>query len=349
MPTPRAKAPIERPCPYCESRKTIRYGRRQNRAGSVQLYKCTHCRRRFRDRATHNTTYPQKAIIETLSLYNRGYPLEEAAKRAGKRHRLQISRQTAASWKARYASFFPYFKIRHAVVAKFSPHDVITTTRLHHGQVYLYEYQRGKLQNLQATSTMSAAFLCLSAYLEAAPTETPHDLFRTQRARASQTAEKFSLDEVAITERRNVAVEMAQFVIPTVARNYKRHETLQDFMLVNDTATVAVEVPVFLTHTDIAHYTRKLGFRIPIALSAGEAVAGHIDILQIRGGKIHILDYKPGAKKDKPIEQLMVYALALARRTGLRLMDFTCAWFDDEHYYEFEPLRVVLKLQKRRT
>ena len=60
----------------------------------------------------------------------------------------------------------------------------------------------------------------------------------------------------------------------------------------------------------------------------------------------HILDYKPGTNKDKSIEQLMVYALALSRRTGLRLYHFKCAWFDDEHYYEFYPLHVVHKLKK---
>lgn len=54
-------------------------------------------------------------------------------------------------------------------------------------------------------------------------------------------------------------------------------------------------------------------------------ITGHIDVLQIRNGKIHILDYKPGANKEKPIEQLMVYALALSRRTHLPLYDFVCA------------------------
>jgi hypothetical protein len=39
----------------------------------------------------------------------------------------------------------------------------------------------------------------------------------------------------------------------------------------------------------------------------------------------------------------MVYALALSRRTGLRLLDFKCAWFDDANYYEFYPLHVVHK------
>jgi hypothetical protein len=37
----------------------------------------------------------------------------------------------------------------------------------------------------------------------------------------------------------------------------------------------------------------------------------------------------------------MVYALALSRRTGLCLFDFTYTWFDDRHYFEFHPLHVV--------
>lgn len=57
-----------------------------------------------------------------------------------------------------------------------------------------------------------------------------------------------------------------------------------------------------------------------------ETLTGHIDVLQVRNGAIHILDYKPGAKREKPIVQLMVYALALSRRTGLRLYDLVCAW-----------------------
>ena len=73
----------------------------------------------------------------------------------------------------------------------------------------------------------------------------------------------------------------------------------------------------------------------------------HIDIVQIRNGKIHIVDYQPGARKEKPIVQLMVYALALSRRTGLRLFDFSCSWFDHDHYYEFFPLHVVHKRKRR--
>lgn len=111
--------------------------------------------------------------------------------------------------------------------------------------------------------------------------------------------------------------------------------------------TVAVDVPIVLTAQDIRHYRGKLGFAIPFSLPAGGVITGHIDFVQTRNGMIHILDYKPGAKTGKPIEQLTIYALALSRLTGLRLFDFKCAWFDGEHFYEFYPLHVVHKRPPR--
>lgn len=76
-------------------------------------------------------------------------------------------------------------------------------------------------------------------------------------------------------------------------------------------------------------------------------LTGHIDLVQIRNGQIHIMDYKPNAAKERPIEQLTWYALALSRLTGLRLFEFTCAWFDEKDYFQFFPLHVVKKLQSK--
>jgi hypothetical protein len=77
-------------------------------------------------------------------------------------------------------------------------------------------------------------------------------------------------------------------------------------------------------------------------------ITGHIDIVQIRNGQIHILDYKPNAAKERPIEQLTIYALALSRLTGLKVFNFKCAWFDEKDYFEFFPLHVVYKPDKKR-
>ncbi len=77
-------------------------------------------------------------------------------------------------------------------------------------------------------------------------------------------------------------------------------------------------------------------------------ITGHIDFLQIRNGSIHILDYKDNAAKERPIEQLTLYALALSRLTGIRVFHFKCAWFDEKDYFEFFPLHVVYKPRRGR-
>ncbi|MFZ0256947.1 MAG: PD-(D/E)XK nuclease family protein [Gammaproteobacteria bacterium] len=269
----------------------------------------------------------------------------ETAKRIGRKYSLPISKQLVGSWKHQYAQHFPYFRMREDIASQTPPHELILDTRLHHGQVYDYRYHRGKTNHLLASDKNGAAYHRMQAYLEGVPTDTPHDLFRRDAARASQTKTPFSLNEVAITPRQNKAIDMARFVLQTVSNNYQRHPKLQSFMLENDAVTIAVEVPIVLTHKDLAHYQHKLGFRIPLALPEDAAITGHIDILQIRNGAIQILDYKPNAKKDKPVEQLMIYALALSRLTLIPLYSFKCAWFDDEHYFEFYPLNVVHKKQ----
>jgi len=65
--------------------------------------------------------------------------------------------------------------------------------------------------------------------------------------------------------------------------------------------------------------------------------------LQIRNGLIYILDYKPNARKINAVNQLTIYALALASRTKLAVKDFKCAWFDEKNYFEFYPLHGVYK------
>ncbi len=206
-----------------------------------------------------------------------------------------------------------------------------------------YKYHRAKTERLLAEDPKNTSLAPLETYLERVPQDCPHELFRDNTSHASQTKQKFNLDEVVITPKENTAVQSARFALQAVARNKLRHEVLQDFMLVNDSVTVSVEVPIVLTAEDLAHYCTRLGFDIPLFLEKDGVITGHIDIVQIRNGMVHILDYKPGARKVKPIEQLMIYALALSRLTRLRLYHFKCTWFDDQEYYEFYPLHVVHK------
>jgi ATP-dependent exoDNAse (exonuclease V) beta subunit len=136
---------------------------------------------------------------------------------------------------------------------------------------------------------------------------------------------------------------LAQLVIPSVGDNYRRHETLQRFMPANDSVTLAVEVPILLTPADIRALEQEHGITLRSKdLPADQTIRGHIDFVQVRNGAVHILDYKPDARTNKPFAQLTIYALALTRLVpGLRLFDIKCAWFNEEQYCEFYPRTVL--------
>src|SRR3972149_9302911 len=85
-------------------------------------------------------------------------------------------------------------------------------------------------------------------------------------------------------------------------------------MLTNDSVTVAVEIPIWLTENDITALEKQHGIELVPQVGAAErSITGHIDFLQVRNGAVHILDYKPDARTNKPIAQPAIYALPLMR------------------------------------
>jgi ATP-dependent exoDNAse (exonuclease V) beta subunit len=174
-------------------------------------------------------------------------------------------------------------------------------------------------------------------------------MFRSdERDRASQAQPAFAdISRLIVNRKENAATRIAELIIPAVGNNKLRHETLQRFMLANDSVTAAIEVPIWLTETDIADLEAQYGIELAPRVGAAErGITGHIDFVQVRNGAVHILDYKPDARTNKPIAQLAIYALALTRLVpGLKLFDIKCAWFNEAEYLEFFPR--TLLAQKR--
>ena len=160
--------------------------------------------------------------------------------------------------------------------------------------------------------------------------------------RASQL--KFEHLKIKYIKKQNQANILAKLAINLATTNKQRHEAIQNFFLINDSTTIAVEAPIYLTNWDAGYYRNQHGFIFPLSNYA-TPITGHIDILQIRNGLLHILDYKPDADKQIPIEQLTIYALALSRKLNLPLYHFKCAWFDEANYFEFFPLHAVYEKQ----
>jgi hypothetical protein len=188
-----------------------------------------------------------------------------------------------------------------------------------------------------------ASFTPLADFLEAIPTTCAHDLFRRDddpKAGASQATPTWAdASRIIVNSKRNSATETAELIIPAVGNNMLRHETLQRFMLCNDSVTVAIEIPIWLNEKDISVLDKEHGIELAPRVGAAErSITGHIDFLQVRNGCVHVLDNKPDARTNRPIAQLAIYALALTRRVpGLKLFDIKCAWFNEEEYREFFP------------
>ena len=331
-------------CFFCGGTDITKRGKRYKKHETVQLWFCHTCNTVFTPQLAKGKTYPLKAILESLMHYYRGYTASQTLKHLKDRFGLAIAPRTFETWLSEYKPLTTYARLRKEGREQYTPHKLIRSLRLHHQQVYHYRIHNGKLSLLLNTK-QHRDFAPIEAYLTEMAADCPHQLFQ-DGGRASKGKENFNLDAVEIKSKQTHAQRTANLVLQTVTNNYRRHDEVQRFMLTTDSVTVAVEVPIFLTPEDLEHMQSELGFDIPIHTDT--ILTGHIDVLQIRNGSIHILDYKPNAAKEKPITQLMVYALALSRRTGLRLYDFTCAWFDEHDYFEFFPLHVVHKPRRPR-
>jgi ATP-dependent exoDNAse (exonuclease V) beta subunit len=323
------------PCPDCGCKRTVKKGKRRNR---LQMYRCTECHHRFTGAPGKNKTYPLRLILETVSTFDLGYSVTETQQLLRKRFHRHIPERTISSWMTEYRQFATYSRLRAQGRKLCPPEAIIRSHTFHHQQVYRFQVHRAKLELLTQTGIDNADSLPpLRAFLSSIESHFPHHLFQATQHRSS----KFPAElRPPVTRKENHATRTAALVLPTAPNNKKRHETLQRFMLINDSVTVAVEVPVFLTRDDIAYYHRS-GFNLDFQ---SEVITGHIDFLQIRNGYIHILDYKPDAHKETHAHvQLTIYALALARRTSLPVRYFKCGWFDEKDYFEFFPLQGVFK------
>ena len=288
-------------------------------------------------------------------------------------------------WLAEFSELCRFSRMRSFALKKYSPKEMVISATLAHRQLYRYRFHRAKCELVIKDDFKHRRFGPLQEFLEMVPTECPHQYFsarggQAESLRASEAPLTFSKTQMIVRAKQNYANKLCAFALQGVKERKGRHEALQKFMLCNDSVTVATEVPVYITRDDIEHLKTQLGFEIysrvipdsdrgsrldsrlrgndreggngsstaviNVGTGVPKLITGHIDILQIRNGQIHIMDFKPHAEKERPIEQLTLYAMALSRLTGLRLFEFKCAWFDEKDYFEFYPLHVLHKPKK---
>ena len=319
MPIPK-NAQLIPPCPHCHSKFTIKKGRRLNRFRVLQIFQCRECLHKFTTAAGKNKTYPPHVILEAVSTYNLGNSVSDTQRVIRTRLHVDIPEGTIRSWVRAHKPLTAYARMRAIGSKLFTAHAMVRSYLLHHKQVYRFQLHRAKLE-LLFQNPRHCHLAPAQNYLETIGEDFPHSIFQTTEHRSSKFPTTVA---IPITRKENYATRLATLVLPSATANKKRHETLQRFMLVNDSATIAVEIPVYLTKEDIAYY-RSRGFTLDFE---SDFITGHVDFLQLRDGYLQILDYKPDARKEKHAHvQLTIYALALARRANLPVKAFKTVRF----------------------
>ena len=306
-------------CPNCGSKKVVKRGKRRGIYCSVQVYRCKECKTTFSDKKFKHKTYPGRIVYNALNYYNLGHTLDETRKFLNKRYKIMISKTTIYSWLKTYEDICPISVIRD----KFSDFETVLFTKKfeHENLDYVFLYHKYKLDLFAKNS-----FLGLNNYITSFEGGCPDAFFEVGQ-RCSQPIFE---TKIKAKKRVNLACKMASFAVQARRINRERHDLVENFMIINDKATVACEIPVW--------YWEK---------SIDSGVTGHIDILQIRGGNVFILDYKPGAAKDKKAaQQLYHYAVALSFRAKVPFEKIRCAWFDEDVYFEYSPSEADVKLMK---
>lgn len=316
-------------CPNCGSSEVIKKGKRANKNKIVQLFLCKDCNKRFSTEKFKNKTYPISTIVTALSLYNSGLTFAELSEKKG------IPRSTISNWQSEYHKLFN-FAIYHKEIQTFGKTNrIIERYKYVHNLVYLYRQHSFKVENLLKNDEKG-----LYNYLETVKKgEIASSIFLESDVRASNI--KLNVAQaLKITKTNNNACKFAAIAIGCITDNKERHNMVEKIMLENDTSTIATEVPVFLQLSkSTVPWLKNIS-------SANGYITGHIDILQYRNRKLYILDYKPGADKEKPLGQLFVYACCLSKATGVEFKNMRLAWFDENMYYETTAMDVYKEVMK---
>jgi hypothetical protein len=198
-----------------------------------------------------------------------------------------------------------------------SEETVVVSRTFDHRQEYRFAFHR-----LKTNMFCKTKFPGMRKYLWDIADHCPPNLLTNEVNDRCSEAKLASVKLAVVRQPDNNAVLLARLGLMLAERATERHQAVQRFMLVNDTATIAVEIPVYL----YPHEAPDLGLTAPLT--------GHIDLLQVRYDHLCILDYKPDARHETNAKyQTYLYARALSVRTGIPFEKIHWAYFDDKDYY----------------
>ncbi len=223
-------------CPNC-SKPGIKSGSRKMSRGKIQRLYCRPCDRHFCASPLPRRQYSAPTILETVTAYHLGRTLEDTQRHIARRFRTIVPRSTIHSWIGQFASLCTFSRFRRRYT--FSEEETILSRTFSHRQEYKFKFHR-----LKANILCKRQFPQIRRYLWHIAENCPHELFQEGGARCSDG----NLPDLSLrlVRKDTNAVPLARLGLVLAKHRRGRHEAIQRFMLANDSATIAVEAPVFL-------------------------------------------------------------------------------------------------------
>ncbi|MHA1483598.1 MAG: hypothetical protein ACTSQA_09245 [Candidatus Heimdallarchaeaceae archaeon] len=131
-----------------------------------------------------------------------------------------------------------YNKIRPEIAKNYEQKILISKTFKHNDLAYNFKFHKPKLEMLCKNNGFSS----LATYIKNFENGCP-EFFEDIENRCSQTRIKVKIKRES---RYNNACRLAEFSLKSCDVNSKRHSVVENFMLINDSSTIACEVPIWL-------------------------------------------------------------------------------------------------------
>ncbi|MEW6063007.1 MAG: hypothetical protein AB1571_01385 [Nanoarchaeota archaeon] len=299
-------------CKFCSSESIVKKGLRKLKTEKKQVYLCKNCNKKF-SVGVSKKKFDIKIILDSLCAYAQGYSYEDACDLISRKHKIIINKSSIERWSREYD--MGYLDIRPKIIKKYGFNLIIGRMFKHSGLIYKFKYHKGKLNEF-------GKFFGLKKFISELRKGIDDGLFNGIRCSDINLNVSVNIKELENTKlNKNIGK-----AIKIIKSSKQRHSVIENLLLNCDRDTMAVEVPVW--------YWDK-------GMNAG--ICGHIDILQVKYGKLWILDYKPKASEENinsVVSQLWNYARALSFRTNVALKDIKCCWFDEDKLFTFDVDKV---------
>lgn len=93
-------------CPNCQCADIVRRGKRYNKAGAKQLYRCNECHSTFVEpNGFERMRHKKEDIVRAVHMHNEGMSLFKTQDHLWQHDGIKVTRKTISDWTKKYSNF----------------------------------------------------------------------------------------------------------------------------------------------------------------------------------------------------------------------------------------------------